>query len=132
MTELEAIAAYLQSNSVAVLATNMYIADLPSSPDTCLVVRGYGGLVADLNVSYDPFFFQIFVRGKTYPLARTLIDSAYNYLQALGSKDLSNIHFVDIRAIQAKPMYLGKDSTNRMLFSQNYWAEIYNKTVHRV
>lgn len=131
MGYLEAIADYLQTKGIATLDTNLYIGYLPSSPDTALAIIPTAGYAPESKLAYDKPTIQLFARGVLFTQGYNLLEAVYNVLQSLGSKDISGIHFVDITAIQSKPVTLGRDEQDRSLFSQNYLVQFYNSTDNR-
>ncbi len=130
MGYLESISSYIQSN-IGIATDSIFINYLPSSPDTCVTLYTTPGLPPEVKQGYDKPGLQVYGRGATYTAIQTILESIYVLLHGLGSKDINGIHFVDIAAMQSKPIPLGRDEAGRYIFSQNYRCEFRNNTTHR-
>jgi len=112
---LEAIANYLQQQSLAVLGLDMFIGVMPDSPDDCVALFETGGFKPELAtaalVEYPTF--QVMVRGSEYQSARQRIDTIYKILHG----DTSIFYLI---AAQQSPAYLGTDDNGRYEFSVNF------------
>ncbi len=132
MNPYKAVSAYLQSRSVAVEGTNLFVGHVPPSPDSLLCVIPTPGIYDPTNIlqPYNKGTFQLFARG-TFDEAYTLLENAYDVLQGLGGVTLSTLYFVEIVALQDEVTELGKDSLNRFQLVQNYRFEYWKQTENR-
>lgn len=120
---LEALADRLNSASVAVTATNLFIGLMPSSPDLCVAIYEYAG-AAPLEVmnndsaTLERPSVQVIVRGarNDYPTARTLIESVRDTLTAISNETISDVRFLRVMGLSSINA-LGVDDNDRPRFS---------------
>lgn len=127
------IAEYLQTKGVATVGTNLFVAHVPPSPDTCLVVYPAPGNIyyaPNIQHAYSKGSFQIVSRSRDFDTAYDLLISAFNWLQNAAG-DIGTFYFIEIVALQTEVQSLGKDEMNRFMLSQNYRFEIERRTAFR-
>lgn len=120
---LEALADRLNSASVAVTASNLYIGLMPSSPDLCVAIYEYAG-AAPLEVmnndaaTLERPSVQVIVRGgrNDYPTARTLIENVRDTLTAISNETISGVRFLRVMGLSSINA-LGVDDNDRPRFS---------------
>lgn len=120
---LEALADRLNSASVAVTATNLFIGLMPSSPDLCVAIYEYSG-AAPLEVmnndsaTLERPSVQVIVRGarNDYPTARTLIENVRDTLTAISNETISGVRFLRVMGLSSINA-LGVDDNDRPRFS---------------
>lgn len=120
---LEALADRLNSASVAVTASNLYIGLMPSSPDLCVAIYEYSG-AAPLEVmnndaaTLERPSVQVIVRGgrNDYPTARALIENVRDTLTAISNETISGVRFLRVMGLSSINA-LGVDDNDRPRFS---------------
>lgn len=125
---LEAIAARLNSASIAISASNMFIGVMPSTPDRCVAIYEYAGaqplevLVSNTATLERPSI-QIMTRGarNDYPSARSLMVSIRDNLTQVTNQALSGVNFLRINQISSINS-LGVDENERPRFTLSLQA----------
>lgn len=125
---LEAIAARLNSASIAISASNMFIGVMPSTPDRCVAIYEYAGaqplevLVSNTATLERPSI-QIMTRGarNDYPSARSLMVSIRDNLTQVTNQALSGVNFLRISQISSINA-LGVDENERPRFTLSLQA----------
>jgi len=100
--------------------------DEPPSPDACITVRETGGPPPEQppegssETMQDQVTFQVRGRGEKegYELLRTKMGDIYG---SLHGGDLGT-DFLEVRATQGAPFYIGRDNSDRPLMTWNYEA----------
>lgn len=120
---LEALADRLNSASVAVTASNMFIGLMPTSPDVCLALYEYAGsppleVMVDNSATLERPSVQIITRAarNDYPTARALIEDARDTLTAIVNEQISGVTFLRVNQISSINA-LGVDDNDRPRFS---------------
>ena len=123
---LEAIGDYLVTNGKGTLGTDIFLATLPESPDTCIAVyensgsspaftMGTGGIVIDYPM------IQIICRAsrEDYPTARDAAESIRVLLAQVLEQTISGVHIMRIEPMGSVNQ-LGVDPKYRPLISINF------------
>ncbi|MFG2976303.1 minor capsid protein [Streptomyces sp. NPDC048331] len=99
---------------------------MPSTPDVCVVLTGYGGPEADSRLPYAEPSVQIRVRGTTDPrVSRRRAHAIRTALHGLGPIVLPDgTNMISCIAIQAAPESLGVDGNRRHEHVCNFRTEI--------
>ena len=120
---LEALADRLNSASVAVTASNMFIGLMPTTPDVCIALYEYAGsppleVMVDNDATLERPSVQLITRASRndYPTARTLIENARDTLTAITNETISGVTFLRVNQISAINA-LGVDDNDRPRFS---------------
>lgn len=120
---LEALADRLNSASVAVTATNLFIGLMPSSPDLCVAIYEYSGagpleVMVDNSATLERPSVQVIVRGgrNDYPTARTLMENVRDTLTAISNETISGVRFLRVMGLSSINA-LGVDDNDRPRFS---------------
>lgn len=120
---LEALADRLNSASVAVTASNMFIGLMPTTPDRCIALYEYAGsppieVMVDNAATLERPSVQIITRGSRndYPSARALIESARDVLTNISNEEISGVTFLRVNQISSINA-LGVDDNDRPRFS---------------
>lgn len=127
MAWIDDIQAYLSGSSAGcglTSATNLFISDLPTTPDKAVCLYDYGGaspsflLGADL---LDRPSFQVLARDAVLADARTLAELVYARLLTARNKTLSPSGkvYLAITPNQA-PFFLKRDDKGRSIVACNY------------
>lgn len=120
---LEALADRLNSASVAVTASNMFIGLMPTTPDRCIALYEYAGsppleVMVDNDATLERPSVQVITRASRndYPTARALIEEARDTLTAIANETISGVTFLRVNQISAINA-LGVDDNDRPRFS---------------
>ena len=127
---LEALASRLQSASVAVPGTNLFIGILPESPDLCVALYEYAGsppleVMRNNAETLERPSIQVIVRASRndYPAARTLIKNVRDTLTAITDETINGVRFLRVNqnsAINA----VGSDENDRPEFTLSLQAVV--------
>jgi len=127
---LEAITARLQSASVAVSGTNLFIGILPETPDVCIGVYEYAGaqpleVMVDNDATLERPSIQIIVRASRndYPTARNLIKNVRDVLTDITDETISGVRFLRVSQISAINA-VGTDDNDRPEFTLSLQAVV--------
>jgi hypothetical protein len=120
---LEALVDRLNSASVAVTASNMFIGLMPTSPDRCVTLYEYAGsppleVMVNNNATLERPSVQVITRASRndYPSARSLIESVRDTLTAITNETISGVTFLRVNQISSINA-LGSDDNDRPRFS---------------
>jgi len=120
---LESLADRLNSASVAITGTNMFIGIMPNDPDVCLSLYEYAGqepleVLQDNNSTLERPSIQVLVRAtrNDYPTARNLIESARDTLTNITDETISNVRFLRVAALSSINA-VGVDDNERPMFT---------------
>lgn len=120
---LEALADKLQSASVAVSASNMFIGLMPTTPDRCVALYEYAGappleVMVDNAATLERPSVQIITRAgrNDYPTARSFMETVRDTLTGITDETISGIRFLRVNEISAINA-LGVDDNDRPRFS---------------
>ena len=125
---LEALADHLNSASVAITATNLFIGLMPATPDLCVALYEYAGaspleVMRDNAETLERPSVQVLVRGarNDYPTARTLMANVRDTLTAITDETISGVRFLRVSEISAINA-LGTDENDRPRFTLSLQA----------
>lgn len=119
MMLLEDIGNYLQANGVGTIGADIFLGQLPASPDNVVAVFEYAGEPPDLHWQGEYPGLQILVRNKSYLAGRSKIEQARNVLHGMAETAINNHRYLLIRANQS-PAFLQRDENNRVIFVCNF------------
>lgn len=126
MTILEAVGNYLAANGHGALATDLFLAVMPDSPDVMRCVYETGGSPPDQTMgaaawAIDRPSLQIICRAGVgdYPVARDEAAAIRALLAAVVEQTLSGIHVLRIMP-SGGLLPMGEDALGRPLISANY------------
>lgn len=121
---LDDIGDYLSSGGVGTLATDLFLGELPDTPDTCVAVFETGG--------FDPVYtmkqrapvakrpsIQVICRAKRYDVARLLAGKVDQLLSGLRYREINGVMYKWIQA-QQEPFFIDKDENEREEIGCNY------------
>jgi hypothetical protein len=135
---LEGIALYLHERGLVTYDPNgadgdLFMEAMPSTPDACVVLTGYGGPEPDSLLPYDQPRVQVRVRGTTDPrVSRRRAKAIRSHLLGLGPVVLPDgTNVISCNALQAAPESLGVDDSRRHEHVVNFEFETRETTVHR-
>lgn len=122
---LEELGTYVAANTSLVLGTDLFLSQLPDTPDTSVVITESSG-AAPVDVlggqdlpAYERPRVQVVCRAASYTVARDLADDVYRALIKIAGDTLSGTHFIRVEAVQS-PFPLSRDEDRRVLFVCNY------------
>jgi hypothetical protein len=120
---LESLADRLNSASVAVTATNLFIGLMPDQPDLCVAIYEYSGqsplqVLTSNTATLERPSVQVLVRASRndYPTGRTLIASVRDTLTAITDETITGERFLRVNAASSINA-LGLDANDRPRFS---------------
>ena len=120
---LEALADKLNSASVAVTGTNLFIGTMPTTPDTCVALYEYAALnplevMQSNTATLERPRVQVLVRAgrNDYPTARALLVSVRDTLTAITDETISGVKFLRVNAESAINA-IGVDENDRPKFT---------------
>lgn len=117
---IEDVVAYLQTNGVGTLATNMFISTFTGSPDNQIMVNHTGGVEPDRDQPLGRPTVQIMVRNTDYKTGFTKARDIFDLLhQKFAIIKTANTDVMKCDALQ-EPTYLGLDVEGRYLFTCNF------------
>lgn len=123
MSVLEALADRLNSASVAVTATNLFLGLMPDTPDLCVALYEYAGappmeVMRSNDATLEQPSIQVMTRGSRndYPAARALIESVRDTLTGITDETISGVRFLRVSNLSAINA-LGTDDKDRPEFS---------------
>lgn len=120
---LDALADRLNSASVAVTASNLFIGLMPTSPDVCVALYEYAGsppmeVFANNAATLEMPSVQVMTRAgrNDYPTARNLIESVRDVLTSITDETISGVRFLRVSEINSIN-YLNTDDNDRPRFT---------------
>lgn len=128
MALLDDIGAYLDTQTVStadlVLGTNLFLSNLPDSPDTCVTVyHTTGSSAGETFGSSVPLMeyavIQVVARAESFSTAESLARDLYTLLAGLIQTEVNSVLYHRVAPRQA-PFPLERDDQNRMVFVCNY------------
>ena len=120
---------YLSSGGVGTLGTDLFLGNMPASPDNAVAVYETGGrgTVHAMNpsaglakIAYP--HVQVVVRGGTnsYETARAVAQKAFLLLDGLPTRTINATSYLWGVAIQGEPFLMGRDEQHRPIIAANY------------
>lgn len=126
MAILDALGAYLVTNSLGTLATDIFLARMPDSPDACITIYESKGAspqqVFGTSVyGVDRPRIRVLVRGtrNNYAATRAIAVSVRNVLGAVRNTTISSVPILTIMA-SSEVYPLGRDAEDRVVFGCDY------------
>lgn len=128
MALLDDLGAYLDVQTVGtadlILGSNLFLSNLPDSPDTCVTIYHTGGTnlgetFGDGKPLMEEATVQVVARADSFSTAEALARDIYGLLAALIQESINGVLYHRVAPRQA-PFPLERDDQNRMLFVCNY------------
>lgn len=123
---LPELGTYLDGDTSLTLGTDLFLGQLPESPDAAVSLIETGGTEPDDtwagdNPAIEMPRVQITVRGAedTYGTTRTTMDTVYKSLCKIKNQTLSGTLWLRCSPIDS-PAFLMRDETNRPIFVSNF------------
>lgn len=125
-TILESVGDYLAAQGQGTLGTNLFLAVMPETPDTCVAVYENAGSSPSFTMGAAPFaidrpLIQVICRSarSDYPGARDKAESIRYLLGAVTEQTLSGVHVMRIES-QGSIVPMGEDENQRPMVSVNF------------
>lgn len=122
MAFLQDIGEYLEDLGVGTVGTNLFLGEMPESPNSCIALYQYAGetpiTTHDGGVIEKPGL-QVKVRDPVYATGMAKIGSIFDALHKLANTRLEGTGYLSFFAVQS-PYPLGRDASNRMEWVQNF------------
>ena len=111
----------LVAQGVGTFATDLFVGDMPETPDACVSVLDSPGYAPELRYEWDRPGCQIKIRGAEggYRTAYTKAVAVKTALHGVANTTINGAIYKLIEAVH-DPMYIGKDESNRPMFSINF------------
>lgn len=124
MAVLDDVGAYLQTQGVGTLGTDLFLSALPDTPDAACVLYEYGGAppqhtMGGTAAKWEEPRIQAVARAATYSAARTKIGAIFTALHAVNNTTLSGTLYLSIEAVQS-PFFLERDQSDRVKMVCNF------------
>lgn len=116
---LSEIGAYLATQNVGTVGTDIFLGLLPDQPDNCIALFEYAGSPPDLHWNGEYPGLQVRVRNTSYAAARTKIGEIMTALHGLHEQTLSGTRYLLIKA-RGSPEILKRDANNRVELVVNF------------
>ena len=116
---LTEIGAYLATQNVGTVGTDIFLGLMPDQPDNCIALFEYSGSPPDLHWNGEYPGLQVRVRNKSYAAARTKIGEVMEKLHGLHEQTLSGTRYLLIKA-RGSPEILKRDNNNRVELFVNF------------
>lgn len=113
-----------------------FIAHLPDSPDSAVMIMPVPGRKPNVKRGYDSPSLQIKVRDRSIRSGEARATSIFDALQGLRTITLDEggtdeLRLLDCQAVHSGPAYLGPDENGRHEWSLNFDLEVAAATTHR-
>ena len=119
---LEDMALLLQQANIGVIGTNIFLSNMPASPDACVALYEYAGNARERSFGGDVLEspgLQVRVRNTTYSAARTKIESVIAALDGVNNTTVNNKRYLSV-LVQQSPTPMGSDQNGRKEFTVNF------------
>lgn len=116
---LSEIGAYLATQNVGTVGTDIFLGLMPDQPDNCIALFEYAGSPPDLHWNGEYPGLQVRVRNKSYSAGRAKIGEVMTALHGLHEQTLSGTRYLLIKA-RGSPEILKRDASNRVEFFVNF------------
>lgn len=122
MRFIDNVAAYLEDQHIGTIATDLFIASLPPTPDNAVMVDYTGGLAPDRYLPVRNLSVQTTVRSKEYADGYDKIQAIFTALHQKLDDTVLEAGGVDVMQINAlqEPTFIGQDETGRSIFTCNF------------
>lgn len=111
---------------------DMFIEDMPATPDAAVCLSLYSGQAPDARNAYDTPRLQVRVRGGPDPrISRRRINGIYSELHGLAGVELPDGTWLVLAAARGTPAPMGRDSNRRHEHVVNFDLDVSAPTKHR-
>jgi len=116
---VEDIGNYLQTSGVGTIGTDIFLGQLPVTPDNVIVLFEYAGEPPDLHSSLEYPGLQVLVRNESYAAGRQKIEQVRSVLHGLTEAMINGRRYLLVQAKQS-PESLARDENGRAVFVCNF------------
>ena len=116
---LTEIGAYLATQNVGTVGTDIFLGQMPDQPDSCIVLFEYAGSPPDLHWNGEYPGLQVRVRNKSYAAGRAKIKEVVTELHGVHELTLNGTRYLLIKA-RGSPEVLKRDNNNRVELFVNF------------
>lgn len=113
------IAQLLQNAGVGTLGVDIFLGQLPASPDNVVAIFEYTGEPPELHSNIEFPSVQVLVRDNGYNAGRLRIGQAQSTLHGVHETLVNGKRYLLIKANQS-PAFLERDGNNRVIFIINF------------
>ena len=109
------------SSLALTFATDLFVSEMPDTPDECVCVYATGGFEPEANFVYERPTVQIRVRGSrgAYVAAHNLTQSIRDALHGLANHTINGARYIGIWC-ESDILSLGYDKNHRPMLSVNF------------
>ena len=102
-------------------ATDLFIGEMPTSPNQCVCVYDTGGQEPDVDRIYEKPTIQIRVRGErgAYRTTQELTQACRDVLHGTANYTINSARYIGIWC-NSDVMFIGMDDNSRPLFTVNF------------
>ena len=114
---------------ITAVNANIFLGDLPDTPDSCLALYQTGGqdavhsLGAGVDETHETPTFQVRIRNASYATANTQAESVKDILDGLVNQTINSNEYKSI-FMQGDINSLGRDDRNRINLTVNFIAKV--------
>ena len=116
---LTEIGAYLATQNVGTVGTDIFLGLMPDQPDNCITLFEYAGSPPDLHWNGEYPGLQVRVRNKSYAAGRAKIEEVVTELHGAHELTLNGTRYLLIKA-RGSPEVLKRDNSNRVELFVNF------------
>lgn len=101
--------------------TDLFVSEMPATPDECVCVYDTGGFEPEANFVYERPTVQVIIRGAkdAYVATHNLAQGIRDVLHALANYTINSARYIGIWC-QSDIMSLGYDKNHRPMLSVNF------------
>lgn len=121
---LPELGAFLSTQGIGTLGTDIFLGTLPAEPDNCVALRDYGGLAPEHDLGTDHLRYefprvQVLVRNTDYVTGHMKAFDIVGDFEAIQDSTLSGVRYRCVDSLQS-PFCLKQDENRRWVFACNY------------
>jgi hypothetical protein len=123
---IEEVAQLIQAAGHGTLGVDIFLYQMPDTPDTCVALREYGGgepvyVHSRINPCYELPRFQLVARAPSIPDARLLAHQVWITLQQIKNVSLGGTFYQRLQPLQS-PFIIERDNNDRWVAGANFEA----------
>lgn len=116
------IAAWLQTQTLGTVGTDIFVGSQPAAPDACVTVIETSGIAPSGYVPLKKPTVQVLVRSADYATGKTKADAVFDALHQLANIDLGSFYVYYVLATSGMGS-IGRDENQRHEWSGNFRLE---------
>jgi hypothetical protein len=123
---IEEVGNLIANSGHGTLGVDIFLYQMPDTPDTCIALREYGGGEPSYSHTYvDPSYevprFQMLARAPAIPDARLLAHQVWVTLQSVRNVTLDGTFYLRLQPLQS-PFMIERDNNDRWVAGANFEA----------